>query len=270
MPARVRALGCRQELAAAAAAEPERVHERGGLHEPDGVTLLPPVPAPRKIICLGLNYYDHAAEVGAPIPTTPMFFAKWATSLIADGDAIVPPATTARVDYEAELAVIIGAQVPRNTRSDSALAYVAGVSVLNDVTARDLQRASPLWTGGKAIDTFAPFGPAIVTLDEVGDLQALGLRTTVNGKIVQEGSTAQMIFSVPDTIAYLSTILTLLPGDVIATGTCAGVGASRGEWLAEGDVVEVEVERVGKLTNPVAAPVGSAEPVIEAKGIGTI
>jgi 2-keto-4-pentenoate hydratase/2-oxohepta-3-ene-1,7-dioic acid hydratase in catechol pathway len=226
---------------------------RGALHRTDDVRLGPPVPDPQKIICLGLNYRDHAQEAGLAAPSAPMFFAKWANSLIGPNDAIVPPGTTEQVDYEAELAVVIGER-GRNVDADRALDHVVGVMVFNDVSARDLQLANTLWTGGKAIDTFAPCGPAVVTLEEIENIQALPVRTRVNGNIVQDGNTADMIFGVAETIAFLSQIMTLEPGDIIATGTPAGVGISRTPklFLRSGDIVEVEIEGVGTLRNRVA------------------
>jgi 2-keto-4-pentenoate hydratase/2-oxohepta-3-ene-1,7-dioic acid hydratase in catechol pathway len=207
------------------------------------VRLLAPVPDPQKIICLGLNYRDHAAETGQEIPAAPMWFAKFANSLVGPGaDIVLPVAHAEYVDYEAELAVIIG-------RGGD----VAGATVFNDVSARDLQLQNPLWTSGKAVDTFAPCGPALVTLDEVGDLQSLGLRTRVNGELLQEGSTADMIFAVAETVSWLSRTMRLVPGDIIATGTPAGVGAMQGRFLRSGDIVEVEVDRVGTIVNPVRA-----------------
>jgi 2-keto-4-pentenoate hydratase/2-oxohepta-3-ene-1,7-dioic acid hydratase in catechol pathway len=218
------------------------------------VRLGPPIPDPDKIICMGLNYRDHAAESGLPLPTVPLFFAKVRNSLIGPEDEIVLPAASEQVDYEAELAVVIG-RAGRDIPPASALNHVAGAMAFNDVSARDLQMANPLWTGGKAIDTFAPCGPALVTLDELGDLGTLGLRTRVNGILVQNGDTASMIFAVAETISFLSQIMTLEVGDIIATGTPAGVGASRTPplFLNLGDVVEVEVDGIGTLRNPVGA-----------------
>jgi 2-keto-4-pentenoate hydratase/2-oxohepta-3-ene-1,7-dioic acid hydratase in catechol pathway len=226
---------------------------RGALHRRDDVRLGPPVPDPQKIICLGLNYRDHAQEAGLATPSAPMFFAKWANSLIGPNDAIVPPRTTEQVDYEAELAVVIGERA-RNVDADHTLDHVVGVMVFNDVSARDLQLANNLWTGGKAIDTFAPCGPAVVTLEEIENIQALPVRTRVNGNTVQDGNTADMIFGVAETIAFLSQIMTLEPGDIIATGTPAGVGNSRTPklFLHPGDIVEVEIDGVGTLRNRVA------------------
>jgi 2-keto-4-pentenoate hydratase/2-oxohepta-3-ene-1,7-dioic acid hydratase in catechol pathway len=217
------------------------------------VRLLAPVPDPEKIVCLGLNYRDHAAEAGQEIPAAPMWFAKFANSLIGGGEPIVlPPAHAEHVDYEAELAVVIGRAALR-VSTERALDYVAGAMPFNDVTARDLQFQNPLWTSGKAIDTFAPCGPALVTLEEIDDLQSLTLRTRVNGETLQQGTTANQIFGVAEVVAWLSRTMTLLPGDIIATGTPAGVGASKGRFLHDGDSVEVEVEGLGALVNPVRA-----------------
>ena len=229
--------------------------DQGALHALDDVAIGPPVPDPSKIVCLGLNYRDHAREAGLTPPSAPMFFAKYPNSLIGPTDAIVPPPATDQVDYEAELAVVIGRR-GRNLSADQALGHVFGVMAFNDVSARDLQLANNLWTGGKAIDTFGPCGPALVTLDEVGDLGALGVRTRVNGETVQDGNTADMIFGVAETLVFLSSIMTLEPGDIIATGTPAGVGNARDPklFLRAGDVVEVEIDRVGLLRNPVADP----------------
>jgi acylpyruvate hydrolase len=219
------------------------------------VRLLPPVPDPQKIICLGLNYRDHAAEAGQDPPANPLWFGKFANSLIADGDAIVLPAAHPDyVDYEAELAVVIGRSA-HQVSADHALDHVAGAMPFNDVSARDLQLQNPLWTSGKAIDTFAPCGPALVLMDEVGDLQALGLRTRINGEVVQEGNTSEMIFGIAETIAWLSRTMTLLPGDIIATGTPAGIGGPKGLFLRDGDSVSVEVDGLGAVTNPVCSEV---------------
>ena len=216
-------------------------------------SLWAPVPDPKKIICLGLNYRDHAEETGQEIPSSPMWFAKFANSLIGSGQAIVlPPAHAEYVDYEAELAVVIGRRVSR-VSIDDALSHVAGAMPFNDVSARDLQLQNPLWTSGKAVDTFAPCGPALVTLDEIGELSDLGLRTRVNGEVCQQGTTANLIFGVAETVAWLSRTITLEPGDIIATGTPAGVGAAQGRFLRAGDTVEVEVDGLGAVANTVRA-----------------
>jgi acylpyruvate hydrolase len=213
--------------------------------------LLAPVPDAQKIICIGLNYRDHAEESGQEIPQAPMWFAKFANSLCASGAPIVLPHAHAEyVDYEAELALVIG-RTARNATREDALAHIAGVMPFNDVSARDLQLQNQLWTSGKAIDTFAPCGPAIVTLDEAGDLGNLTLRTRIDGETVQEGTTANLIFGPAELVAWLSRTLTLVAGDIIATGTPAGVGAAQGKFLRDGNLVEVEIDGVGTLSNPV-------------------
>ncbi|MEA2208994.1 MAG: hypothetical protein QOF54_1471 [Solirubrobacteraceae bacterium] len=218
-----------------------------------GCSLAAPVPDAQKIICIGLNYRDHAEETGQEIPQAPMWFAKFQNSLCASGAEIVlPRAHPDYVDYEAELALVIG-RTTRNVNAEDALAHVAGVMPFNDVSARDLQWQNPLWTSGKAIDTFAPCGPAIVTLDEVGDLADLTLRTRIDGETVQQGTTANLIFGPAELIAWLSRTITLVAGDIIATGTPAGVGAPQGRFLRDGNVVEVEIDGVGTLSNPVRA-----------------
>ncbi len=214
-------------------------------------TLCAPIPDAQKIICMGLNYRDHAEETGQEIPAAPMWFAKFANSLIGSGRQIVLPAAQPEfVDYEAELALVIG-RTARNVAANDALSYLAGAMPFNDVTARDLQFQNPLWTSGKAIDTFAPCGPALVTLDEIGDLGALELRTRINGEVLQQGTTANLIFAPAELIAWLSRTITLLPGDIIATGTPAGIGAAQGRFLRDGDTVEVEIDGLGTLVNPV-------------------
>jgi acylpyruvate hydrolase len=218
-----------------------------------GLRLLAPVPNPEKIICLGLNYRDHAEESGQEIPAAPLWFAKFANSLIGSGqDIVLPSAHPDYVDYEAELAVVIGRTANRVEEAD-ALSYLAGAMPFNDVSARDLQLQNPLWTSGKAVDTFGPCGPALVTLDEAGDLGSLALRTRINGEVVQEGNTSNLIFGVAEAVAWLSRTITLAPGDIIATGTPAGVGGPQGIFLRDGDTVEVEIDRLGVLSNPVRA-----------------
>lgn len=217
------------------------------------VALHAPVIDPQKIVCLGLNYRDHAEETGQDIPAAPMWFAKFANSLIGSGqDIAIPAAHPEYVDYEAELALVIG-RPASNVEARDALSHIAGAMPFNDVSARDLQVQNPLWTSGKAIDTFAPCGPALVTLDEIDDLGALGLRTRVNGELLQEGTTANLIFGPAEVVAWLSRTMTLLPGDIIATGTPAGVGAAQGRFLRDGDTVEVEIDGLGSLRNAVRA-----------------
>jgi 2-keto-4-pentenoate hydratase/2-oxohepta-3-ene-1,7-dioic acid hydratase in catechol pathway len=230
------------------AARAQDVEERIPLAD---ATLCAPVPDAHKIICLGLNYRDHAEETGQEIPAAPMWFAKFANSLTGTGQPVVLPGAHAEyVDYEAELALVIG-RAARNVSTEDALSYVAGAMPFNDVSARDLQLQNPLWTSGKAIDTFAPCGPALVTLDEVGDLGRLELRTRINGEVLQQGTTANLIFGPAELVAWLSRTITLLPGDIIATGTPAGVGATQGRFLRDGDTVEVEIDGLGALVNPV-------------------
>jgi 2-keto-4-pentenoate hydratase/2-oxohepta-3-ene-1,7-dioic acid hydratase in catechol pathway len=217
------------------------------------VRLEAPVPDPEKIICLGLNYRDHAAELGQNPPVAPLWFAKFANSLIgSDAEIVLPPAHPDHVDYEAELAVVIG-RLTREVDPEHALSHLAGAMAFNDVSARDLQLQNPLWTSGKAVDTFAPCGPTLVTLDEITDIQNLALQTRINGEVLQRGTTAEQIFGVAETVAWLSRTITLVPGDIIATGTPAGVGAAQGRFLRDGDVVEVEVEGLGTVRNPVRA-----------------
>jgi 2-keto-4-pentenoate hydratase/2-oxohepta-3-ene-1,7-dioic acid hydratase in catechol pathway len=220
----------------------------------DSVVLGPPIPDPEKIICIGLNYRDHAGEVSMELPPAPILFPKWPNSLIGDGQPIVLPPETSRGDYEGELAVVIGRRIRRVSESE-ALGAVAGYMPFNDVSARDLQMQVSQWAAGKAIDSFAPCGPELVTAREVGDVGALDVRTRLNGETVQSASTELMIFPVAALIAYISSLITLEPGDVIATGTPAGVGFTREPpiALADGDVVEVEIPGVGLLSNPVVA-----------------
>ena len=218
------------------------------------VRLGPPVIDPQKILCIGLNYRDHAAEMDIELPTTPIVFAKFANSLVGPHDEIVLPPDDQMVDYEAELAVVIG-RPARGVRPEDALDHVAGIMAFNDVSARDLQMATSQWTIGKAIDTFAPCGPALVTLDEIADVQDLAVQARINDETMQSGTTADMVFSVAEILSYLSRVMTLVPGDIIATGTPAGVGMGRTPpvYLAAGDTVEVELGAVGVLRNRVVS-----------------
>jgi len=211
------------------------------------------IPRPGKIVCVGLNYRDHAAEGGQDLPKAPLLFAKWPNTLIGDGDPVVLPPESSQVDYEAELGVVIGAKAKRVSERD-ALDHVAGYICVNDVSARDLQFADGQWTRGKSPDTFCPVGPRLVPREEIADPQALAIRCIVNGEALQDSSTAQMIFSVAEIIAYTSQIITLEPGDLIATGTPAGVGVFRDPkvLLKDGDEVSVEIEGLGTLTGTVA------------------
>ncbi|MGN6868151.1 MAG: fumarylacetoacetate hydrolase family protein [Solirubrobacteraceae bacterium] len=212
-----------------------------------------PIPRPGKIICAGVNYREHADETGLSVPKQPVLFAKWPNSLIGAGDPIVLPRFSTEVDYEAELAVVIGRTV-RDVSADTALDAVVGLICLNDVTARDLQFADGgQWTVGKSLDTFCPIGPRLVPLDEVGDPQQLRIRCIINGEVLQDSTTANMIFSIAELIAFASRGIELEAGDLIATGTPPGVGFTRKppRFLQPGDEVTVELEGVGTLTNPV-------------------
>ena len=223
------------------------------------VSLRAPVPRPGKVIGVGLNYRDHAEESGQPVPEEPVLFPKFANSVIGPGADIVVPRVVTRPDYEAELGVVIG-RTASGVDESEALGLVAGYMCVNDVSARDLQFHSSQWMLGKAIDSFLPCGPWLVTRDEIPDPQALGIRCTLGDDVMQDSSTSRMVFGVAALIAFVSRTLTLEPGDVIATGTPSGVGMSRKppRWLEHGDVVTVEIERVGTLTNTVrrSAPTG--------------
>ncbi|GAA1265092.1 hypothetical protein GCM10009677_16270 [Sphaerisporangium rubeum] len=214
--------------------------------------LLPAVPHPGKIICIGVNYAEHAAETDTEAPPYPTVFAKFTNALSAHGSPIVVPAESGEIDYEAELAVVIGATA-RHVSEDDALDHVAGYAPFNDVTARDWQVRTTQWDLGKSFDTFGPIGPYITTADEIGDPQDLTLRLTIDGEVLQEASTSDMIFPVRTLVSYLSSVITLNPGDVIATGTPSGVGMARDpkRWLRPGDVVRVEISGLGALENPV-------------------
>jgi 2-keto-4-pentenoate hydratase/2-oxohepta-3-ene-1,7-dioic acid hydratase in catechol pathway len=217
---------------------------------------LPPIPDPSKVICLGLNYRDHAAESGAPIPKEPVVFSKFATTLVGQGQPIVLPRVTQEVDYEAELVIVVG-RAGKNIPRDQAPGYVAGYTVGHDVSARDwqLKKDGKQWLLGKSFDTFAPTGPHLVTADEIPDPHNLAIKLRLNGQTMQDSNTREMIFSVAATLAYLSQVFTLEPGDLIFTGTPSGVGFARKPpvFLKPGDVAEVEIERLGVLRNPVVA-----------------
>ena len=212
------------------------------------------IDTPQKIVCVGLNYRDHAEEQGVDLPERPLLFAKWPNTLIASGEAIRVPSICQNPDYEAELGVVIGERV-RRVSAEAALEVVRGYICLNDVSARDLQFSDGQWTRGKSADTFCPVGPQLVPAAEVPDPQALGIRCVLNGETMQDSTTANMIFTVAGIIAYASATMTLEPGDLIATGTPAGVGVFRDPpvLLKEGDEVTIEIDGLGSLTNPVQA-----------------
>ena len=212
-----------------------------------------PIERPGKIVCVGLNYSDHAEEQGAELPNEPLLFAKWTTALIGPGDAIVIPPLVTQCDYEAELGVVIGARV-RGVSKENAFEAVRGYLCANDVSARDLQFSDGQWTRGKSPDTFCPVGP-MTPRDEISDPHALGIRAIVSGEVLQDSTTANLIFGVDDVIAYASQTTTLEPGDLILTGTPAGVGVFRDpqRLLLPGDEVTIEIEGLESLTNPVVA-----------------
>jgi 2-keto-4-pentenoate hydratase/2-oxohepta-3-ene-1,7-dioic acid hydratase in catechol pathway len=241
-------------LGAAGLAKARAAAETGEGVDPARVKLLAPVPDPPKVICIGLNYVDHAKESGAAIPSEPIVFSKFATAVSAHGDSIVLPRSSQKVDYEAELVVVIGTG-GRHIPAERAMAHVAGYACGHDVSARDwqLERPGGQWLLGKTFDTFAPFGPELVTADEIADPGQLEISLRLNGQTMQQSSTRQLIFSVPALVAHVSSVCTLEPGDVMFTGTPPGVGAARKPpvFLKPGDVVEVEIERIGCLRNPV-------------------
>lgn len=213
-----------------------------------------PIERPGKIVCVGLNYRDHAEEQGAPLPERPILFAKWPNAVIGPGEPIVIPPITEKVDYEAELGVVIGSRI-RGVSVENALEAVAGYLCVNDVSARDLQFGDGQWTRGKSPDTFCPLGPRLVPAAEVPDPQALRIRAILNGETMQESTTAMMVFGVAELIAFISQAITLEPGDLIATGTPAGVGVFREPpvFMRPGDEITIEIEELGALTNPVRA-----------------
>ena len=212
-----------------------------------------PIPRPGKIVCVGLNYKDHAEEQGVDLPAAPLFFAKYTTALIGPGDPIVIPPVVTKCDYEAELGVVLGSTV-RNVSKENALEAVAGYLVANDVSARDLQFADGQWTRGKSPDTFCPVGP-LVSAAEVPDPHVLAIRAILNGETMQDSSTANLIFGIDEIISYASQTSTLEAGDLILTGTPAGVGVFRDpqRLLQPGDEITIEIDGVGSLTNPVVA-----------------
>ena len=237
-------------------------HGRGVERQPGGevvaleeARLHSPIARPGKIVAIGLNYEDHAAETGAEIPDKPVVFAKYPNTIIGTGEQIRIPPIAEQIDYEAELAVVIGRRA-RNVPQSEALEYVFGYTNSNDVSARDLQFSEGgQWTRSKSIDTFCPTGPYTATRDEVPDPQNLYIRAILNGEVVQDGTTSKMIFSVAELVSFLSQGMTLEPGDIIITGTPPGVGMAREPqlWMKPGDEVSIEIEGLGTLTNPVEA-----------------
>jgi 2-keto-4-pentenoate hydratase/2-oxohepta-3-ene-1,7-dioic acid hydratase in catechol pathway len=213
---------------------------------------------PGKIVAAGLNYRDHAAEAGLEVPERPILFAVWPSSVIGHGEAIVLPPVSTEIDYEAELGVVIGERA-RDVPVERALGVVAGYTCYNDVSARDVQFADGQWTRAKSFDTFSPLGPRVVPASEIPDPQALRIRCILNGETLQDSSTSEMVFSVAELVSYVSHGITLEPGDLLVTGTPAGVGFTRTPpvFLHAGDEVTVEIEGIGALTNPVRAEEGA-------------
>jgi 2-keto-4-pentenoate hydratase/2-oxohepta-3-ene-1,7-dioic acid hydratase in catechol pathway len=234
----------------------ERASAAGKPVAADGLTLVAPVPKPEKVICIGLNYADHARESGAEPPPCPVIFNKFPTTARTHGDPIVLPKSSSEVDYEAELVIVIGVggrHIPAAKARDHIAAYCCG----NDVSARDWQLRKPggQWLLGKSFDSFAPFGPQLVTADEIPDPNNLKIQLRLNDRVMQDSSTAEFLFRVEELVAYVSDVCTLAPGDVLFTGTPPGVGFARKPpvFLKPGDSVEVEIERIGVLQNPVVA-----------------
>jgi acylpyruvate hydrolase len=242
-------------LEGGALGELKRMAENGKVEDEKGLKFLPPVHNPNKVLCLGLNYRDHAIETNQPIPTYPVVFTRAQTTLVGHGQPMIAPRLSEQLDYEAELAVVIGRR-GRNIAKADALKHVAGYSCFNDGSVRDYQFKSSQFTMGKNFDATGGFGPELVTPDELPE-GANGLRIgcTLNGQTVQNSKTDQHIFDVPSAISILSEVMTLTPGDVIIMGTPSGVGAARNPklWMKPGDVCTVEIEGIGKLTNPIAA-----------------
>jgi 2-keto-4-pentenoate hydratase/2-oxohepta-3-ene-1,7-dioic acid hydratase in catechol pathway len=220
----------------------------------DEIEFLPAVNS-SKILAIGRNYSDHAKEGGAEPPKAPMIFNKLPNTLNAHEAPIVLPTITDKVDYEAELGVVIGRRAKQVSEAE-ALDYVFGYTLMNDITARDIQRGDGQWTRGKGLDTFGPLGPFITTRDEIPDVHNLNIQGLLNGEVMQSSNTSRMIFNIPYLISYISQGITLEPGDVISSGTPEGVGAFRTPpvWLKAGDVCEVRIEKLGTLRNPVVAP----------------
>ncbi len=232
--------------------ETGNLHHQGVVYHPNRITFLPPVLRPGKVICLGLNYRAHAAEAGMTVPQYPVLFHKVATSLTGHQQPIWLPRDSEQIDFEAELAVVIGRR-GKYIAEEAALNHVAGYTNANDVSARDLQFRTPQWTTGKMLDSFCPLGPAIVTADEIPDPNTLNIQLRLNGEVMQRANTRDMIFNVAQIVSYISRLSTLEPGDLILTGTPSGIGNTRNPqvFMRAGDHVEVEVEKLGTLSNPV-------------------
>jgi 2-keto-4-pentenoate hydratase/2-oxohepta-3-ene-1,7-dioic acid hydratase in catechol pathway len=231
-----------------------RVGDTGAPSHPlSAVRLLPPIPDPEKIVCIGLNYAKHAAEGRQEVPESPTIFGKYRNALVADGATVRLPEASRKVDYEAEVAFVVGRQASAVAEAD-ALDFIAGYMPFNDLSARDLQFATPQWMAGKVFDGSAPCGPALVTPEEAGPADAIEIELTLNGEKMQGDSTANLIFSIPFLLSHLSKLMTLEPGDIVATGTPDGVGGAREPrvWLGDGDELVVSSPTLGRLTTKIA------------------
>ena len=249
---------CRLSIRSRLAGDPllaGECREREALVPLEAVQLASPVAAPSKILAVGLNYRAHAEETGSQLPESPLIFSKCTSSLTGPGEAIRLPRISDKIDYEAELAVVIGTEA-RSVKAADALDYVAGYTILNDVTARDLQRRERQWVRAKGLDTFAPCGPWLVTPDEIHDPHSLDIELRLNGEVRQKSNTSDLIFRIPEIIEFASQDLTLKPGDIISTGTPPGVGFARepASFLKAGDRIEISIQGIGTLSNTVVGP----------------
>ena len=245
--------------------------DAGEAIDPDTVTIRAPLPRPGKIICVGLNYHDHCREQGIEPPPYPPLFAKFSNAIASPGEAITRPRATEKLDLECELAVVIGRRATRIGR-DEALGQVFGYTILNDITMRDLQREDHRWLRAKGSDGFAPIGPVVVTADELPDAGSLRVRSSVNGETWQDSSTAEMVFDVPTIIAFASRTITLEPGDIIATGTPAGVGHFQRppRYLVDGDQLRCEIEGIGALDNSIVDEMPRSDDHATAAGVAEL
>lgn len=227
--------------------------ERPGI-ELDQLHLAPPITMPRAIVCIGRNYVEHAAEGGEQVPAFPIIFPKFANALLGAGEAVIYPRITRELDYEGELCAVIGRRA-HQIGKEEALEYVAGYTIMNDISARDLQLGDVQWTRGKSLDTFAPTGPYLVTKDEAGEIRDMHIETRVNGDVRQSAPCADMVFDVPTLLEFITEGITLEPGDLVATGTPAGtgIGSTPPRYMQPGDIVEVSITKLGTLRNEIVA-----------------
>jgi 2-keto-4-pentenoate hydratase/2-oxohepta-3-ene-1,7-dioic acid hydratase in catechol pathway len=247
-------IGLGQDMLSVIAAGKPPAPTNGSRFPLASVKLMAPVPRPPKMICVGLNYRDHAREAGLELPKVPTIFSKFSNVIIGPGDPIVLPKISKRPDYEAEFAFVIGPG-GRNIPKSRAMEHVFGYTIVNDVSARDFQMATTQWLMGKTFDTFAPMGRYLVTRDEIADPHSLDLSLSINGEILQKSNTRELVFGIPELIEYISSVVTLEPGDVVATGTPAGVGFARKppRYLQPGEEVVIQIQGLGELRNPIVA-----------------